>query len=48
MDGMFYGCSSLSELPNLSVLNIKNVKSKDWMFYGCKEGLNIPKQFLSL
>ena len=36
MSYMFYGCSSLSSLPDISKWNIYNVDNMSFMFDGCK------------
>ena len=38
MSGMFYGCSSLSSLPDISKWNINNIN----MFYGCLSLSSLP------
>ena len=40
MDKMFYGWSSLSNLPDISKWNIEKVISMKEMFKGCKKDLN--------
>ena len=45
MSCMFYGCSSLTSLPDISKWNTTNVTDMRWMFNGCKSSLNIPSKF---
>ena len=33
---MFYGCESLTSMPNISRWNTDNVNNMSHMFYGCK------------
>ena len=42
MSSMFEGCSSLSNLPDISKWNTNNVTSMYDMFSGCSNLLNIP------
>ena len=35
MSYMFYGCSSLTSLSDISKWNINNVTNMSYMFYGC-------------
>ena len=42
---MFYECSSLSALPDISIWNASNVNNMNSMFYECKKLLNIPSKF---
>ena len=35
MSGMFYNCSSLSSLPDISKWNTNNVENMSWMFCDC-------------
>ena len=44
MNYMFYGCSSLSSLPDISNWNNNNVNDMSEMFYGCFSILNIPNK----
>ena len=44
MSDMFYNCSSLNSLPDISKWNIKKLKDKTDMFAGCNEHI-IPKKF---
>ena len=37
---MFYGCSSLISLPDISKWDTKNVTNMNYMFYGCHNLLN--------
>ena len=46
MSYMFYGCSSLSNLPDISKWNTKNVKYMNDMFNGCSKSLKIPDKFI--
>ena len=39
---MFYGCSSLSSLPDISKWNTNNVKDMRYMFYGCSSLSSLP------
>ncbi len=39
---MFYGCSSLLSLPNITFWNTSNVKDMSFMFYGCLKLDNFP------
>ena len=45
MNSMFYGCSSLISLPDISKWDTKNVTNMISMFYGCDNLLNIYKSF---
>ena len=40
MRSMFYGCSSLISLPDISKWDTKNVTDMSDMFYGCHNLLN--------
>ena len=42
MSYMFYGCSSLSSLPDISKWNTNNVTNLSWMFYGCSSLSYLP------
>ena len=42
MNGMFYGCSSLISLPDISKWNTNNVKFMNGMFDGCKSLVLLP------
>ena len=42
MSYMFYRCSSLSTLPDISKWNTSNVNSMSYMFYGCSSLLSLP------
>jgi len=42
---MFYGCFSLSSLPDLSKWNTSNVTDMFAMFDECKNSLKIPSKF---
>jgi len=46
MSSMFFGCSSLNNLPDISKWDTKNVENKSYMFEGCNSLNNIPKKFL--
>ena len=39
---MFYNCSSLTSLPDLSKWNIKNVKSIGGIFFNCSKLTSLP------
>ena len=43
MSGMFYNCSLLSKLPDISKWNTSNAINMSNMFSGCKSDLNVPK-----
>ena len=45
MSYMFYECSSLSSLPDISKWNTSNVTDMGGMFTGCKDSLIIPSKF---
>ena len=45
MSWMFRGCSSLTNLPNISKWNIKEVEYMRGMFEGCEKLKNIPDKF---
>jgi len=42
LNHMFYECSSLSSLPDISEWNINNVTSMSCMFYGCSLLSSLP------
>ena len=42
MSYMFYGCSSLSSLPDISKWNFNNVIDMSYMFYGCSSLSSLP------
>ena len=42
MNSMFYGCSSLISLPDISKLDIKNVTNISSMFQGCSSLISLP------
>ena len=42
---MFYKCSSLSSLPDISKWDISNVTLKGSMFDDCNELLFVPSKF---
>ena len=39
---MFYGCSSLSSLPDISKWNTNNAKNMEHMLRGCTSLLSLP------
>ena len=39
---MFFGCSSLSSLPDISKWNTINVNDMRFMFYGCSSLSSLP------
>ena len=41
---MFYDCSSLTNLPDISKWDTKNVTNMNEMFSGCRKNI-IPKKF---
>ena len=41
-DNMFYNCSTLTELPDISKLNVSNVSDMRHMFSGCKSLKQLP------
>jgi len=43
MSNMFYGCSSLSSLPDISKWGNNNVINKENMFFNCSKLSNPPK-----
>ena len=43
---MFYGCSSLSSLPDISNWNTNNVTDMNYMFYECNKTI-IPSKFIN-
>ena len=45
MNYMFYGCSNLSNLPDISKWNTNNVKNMNIMFGGCTKLTSIPSKF---
>ena len=45
MSYMFYGCSSLTSVPDISKWDTKNVTNMDSMFSGCSSLKNIPNKF---
>ena len=45
MSYMFYECSSLINLPDISKWNTTNVIDMSGMFYGCSSSLKIPDKF---
>ena len=47
MSYMFYKCSSLTSLPDISKWNTNNVTNMCYMFYKCSSFLNIPEKFKS-
>ena len=42
MSSMFYNCSSLSSLPDISKWNTNNVTDMSRMFYNCSSLLTLP------
>ena len=42
MEYMFYGCSSLSSLPDISKWNTNNVTNMGYMFDGCSSLSSLP------
>ena len=46
MSGMFYGCLSLSSLPDISNWNTTNVKNMSGMFWGCSKLKSLPKWYI--
>ena len=42
MNKMFYGCLSLSSLPDISKWNTNDVKNMSGMFYGCLSLSSLP------
>ena len=42
---MFYNCSNLNSLPDISKWNTTNVNDMSYMFDGCKKLSNIPSKF---
>ena len=42
MSYMFYGCESLSSLPDISKWNTNNVTNMSYMFYGCSSLSSLP------
>ena len=42
MSDMFYGCSSLSSLPDISKWITNNVTNMSYMFYGCTSLSSLP------
>ena len=42
MSFMFYECSSLSSLPDISKININNVTNMNLMFFKCSSLLSLP------
>ena len=45
MSYMFYKCSSLSSLPDISKWNTNSVTDMKDMFSNCSKSLNIPSKF---
>ena len=39
---MFYRCSSLSSLPDISKWNINNMINMNYMFFGCSSLSSLP------
>ena len=46
MSSIFYGCSSLLSLPDISKWNTNNVTKMNNMFDGCSSNLKIPSKFI--
>ncbi len=44
MNGMFFNCKSLKELPDISKWDTKNITDMSWMFLGCNKKI-IPEKF---
>ena len=42
MKGIFYGCSSLNSLPDISKWNTKNVSDMKGIFYECPSLKSMP------
>ena len=42
MESMFYGCSSLLSLPDISKWNTSNVTNMGYMFFGCSSLSSLP------
>ena len=42
MNSMFYGCSSLNNIPDFSKWDTKNVTDMSYMFYNCSSLTNLP------
>jgi len=42
MNGLFAGCSSLKELPDISIWNLSNAKDISSLFYGCSSLKKLP------
>ena len=42
MNGMFFGCSTLSSLPDISIWDTNNVTDMNHMFYGCSSLFSLP------
>jgi surface protein len=42
MANMFYNCTSLTSLPDISVWNTKNLAFTNSMFYNCKALTSFP------
>ena len=42
---MFYGCSSLISLPDMSDWNLENANSINTIFDGCLSLISLPKLF---
>ena len=45
MSYIFFDCTTLSSLPDISKWNTSNINNMSFMFYNCKTGLNIPSNF---
>ena len=42
INGIFSGCESLNEIPDISNWNVSNVKDMSYMFFGCKSSNTLP------
>ena len=42
MSGLFYNCSSLTSLPDISNWKTQNARYLDRLFYGCKKLKSLP------
>ena len=42
MDYLFYGCSSLKKLPDISKWETSSVKNINYLFYGCSSLKELP------
>ena len=46
MSYMLYECNSLISLPDITELDITNVKDMNNMFFGCKSSLKLPDVYI--